>query len=129
MKVIKNIKSWCKLTIPSITGLALSWKNICQGEEESREIIEKWAKEKVQSDIYNYLNNLYILKSLFVNIRLSKHIKSVHFALSPLNLSIVNLTPKRSINTDSMKVSKNIVHVKYTYIFSLFYLFYKNHAI
>jgi hypothetical protein len=33
---IKNIKSWCKLIIPSITGVALSWKNICQLVDESK---------------------------------------------------------------------------------------------
>jgi hypothetical protein len=35
INVIKNIKSWCKFIIPSITGVAESWKFICQGVEES----------------------------------------------------------------------------------------------
>ena len=39
IKVIKNIKSWCKFIIPSITGLAASWKKTCQGREESNKNI------------------------------------------------------------------------------------------
>ena len=35
INVIKNIKSWCKLTIPSITGVAGSWKKHCHGVDES----------------------------------------------------------------------------------------------
>lgn len=35
MNVIKNIKSWCKLIIPSITGVAGSWKEYCQAMLES----------------------------------------------------------------------------------------------
>ena len=35
INVIKNIKSWCKLIIPSMIGEAGSWKYICQGKELS----------------------------------------------------------------------------------------------
>lgn len=50
IKVIKNIKSWCKFMIPSITGVAASWKYICQDVDESNKIkkdIKK--KEKIQT--------------------------------------------------------------------------------
>ena len=41
--MIKNIKSWCKLIIPSITGEAASWKYICHGVEESSKKKDFWG--------------------------------------------------------------------------------------
>ena len=52
INVIKNIKSWCRFIIPSITGVAASWKPNCQGDEESNktnESIKKIRKNVVQN--------------------------------------------------------------------------------
>ena len=38
INVIKNIRSWCKLMIPNITGVAASWKQSCQEADESNKI-------------------------------------------------------------------------------------------
>lgn len=52
---MKNIKSWCKLVIPSMIGVALSWKNICQGVELSKKLLNK---DIIKNEKYEKTNKI-----------------------------------------------------------------------
>ena len=72
MNVIKNIKSWCKLIIPSITGVAASWKPNCQGEEESSNKQENIVKIKTKKNMGQLLKNGFEPSTIWFSIKYSK---------------------------------------------------------
>ena len=45
----KNIKSWCKSTIPSITGEAPSWKSSCQRSGTSQKVAKNNLNQIMES--------------------------------------------------------------------------------